>query len=112
MAKAPEYTIGQFYAAARMAPELKGARSFTENALIVTPSYRVSREMLQRYYFDPESGAQIKALQLYTVAREPAESFVSALPDEELDAIATVVRARVEIPVETYYGVAAASGMP
>lgn len=61
-AKAPEYTIGQFYAAARMAPELKGARSFTENALIVTPSYRVSREQLNKYFFHPEHGAQIKAL--------------------------------------------------
>lgn len=61
-AKAPEYTIGQFYAAAKMAPELKGARSFTENALIVTPSYRVSKEQLNRYFFDPEHGAQIKTL--------------------------------------------------
>ena len=61
-AKAPEYTIGQFYAAAKMAPELKGARSFTENALIVTPSYRVSREQLSQYFFHPEHGAKIKAL--------------------------------------------------
>ena len=61
-AKAPEYTIGQFYAAARMAPELKGARSFTKNALIVTPSYRVSREQLRQYFFHPEHGAKIKAL--------------------------------------------------
>ena len=62
LAGPPEYSIGQFYAAARMSPEMKGARTFAEHALITTPSYRVSREMLQRYYFDPESGAQIKAL--------------------------------------------------
>ena len=61
-AKPPEYSIGQFYAAAKMAPELKGGRNFTENALIITPSYRVSREMLRQYFFDPVHGAKIKAL--------------------------------------------------
>jgi len=62
LAKPSEYTIGQFYATAKMAPELKGGRSFTENALIITPSYRVSREMLSQYFFDSEHGAKIKAL--------------------------------------------------
>ncbi len=61
-AKPPEYTISQFFSAAKMAPELKGARSFTENALIVTPSYRVSREMLSQYFFDAEHGAKIREL--------------------------------------------------
>jgi hypothetical protein len=61
-AKPPEYTIGQFFAAARMAPELKGARSFTENALIVTPSYRVSKAQLNEYFFHPEHGPRIRAL--------------------------------------------------
>lgn len=61
-AKPPEYTIGQFYAAAKLAPEMKGARSFTDNALIITPSYRVSREQLSQYFFHPEHGAKIKAL--------------------------------------------------
>lgn len=58
----PQYTIGQFYAAARYAPEMKGARSFTENALIVTPSYRVSKEQLSQYFFHPEHGRQIREL--------------------------------------------------
>ncbi|NJC88389.1 MAG: hypothetical protein FIB02_07650 [Desulfuromonas sp.] len=58
----PQYTIGQLYSAAKRAPEMKGAKSFTENALIITPSYRVSKEMLNRYYFHPEHGRQIKEL--------------------------------------------------
>jgi hypothetical protein len=58
----PQYTIGQFYAAAKSAPEMKGARSFTENALIVTPSYRVSNAQLRDYFFHPEHGRQIREL--------------------------------------------------
>ncbi len=41
---------------------MKGARSFSDNALIVTPSYRVTKEMFDQYYFHPEHGPQIKAL--------------------------------------------------
>lgn len=58
----PQYTIGQFYAAAKGAPEMKGARNFTDNAVIVTPSYRVSREQFSEYFFHPEHGRKIKAL--------------------------------------------------
>ena len=61
-ASAPEYTIAKLYSAAKGAPELKGARSFSENALIVTPSYRVAKEQVSHYYFHPEYGPQIKAL--------------------------------------------------
>jgi wyosine [tRNA(Phe)-imidazoG37] synthetase (radical SAM superfamily) len=50
------------------------------------------------------SGGQLHALQLYTVARPPAEALVSALPDAELDAIAERVRGRVPVPVEVFYG--------
>jgi hypothetical protein len=58
----PQYTIAQLYSAAKGAPELKGAKSFAENALIVTPSYRVDKEQLNHYYFHPEYGQQIKSL--------------------------------------------------
>jgi hypothetical protein len=51
------------------------------------------------------AGGQLKTLQLYTIARRPAEPFVSPLDDAELDAIATRVRARVPVLVEVYYGV-------
>jgi wyosine [tRNA(Phe)-imidazoG37] synthetase (radical SAM superfamily) len=54
------------------------------------------------------AGGQIKALQLYTIARRPAEAFVAPLTDAELDRVADVVRKRVDVPVETFYGVATA----
>lgn len=52
-----------------------------------------------------EAGARIKAIQLYTVARKPAEPSVSPLADAELDRVAGLVRDRVPVPVETFYGV-------
>jgi wyosine [tRNA(Phe)-imidazoG37] synthetase (radical SAM superfamily) len=51
------------------------------------------------------SGGQLKALQLYTIARAPALTSASPLTDAELDAIAARVRSRVWAPVEVYYGV-------
>ena len=50
------------------------------------------------------AGGSIKGVQVYTVARPPAEGFVSALPPAEVDAIAEAVKARVGVPVEAYYG--------
>lgn len=52
-----------------------------------------------------DAGGRLKALQLYTMARDPAEPFASRLRDDELDRIALEVRARVPVPVEIYYGV-------
>ncbi|QGJ72018.1 Radical SAM domain-containing protein [Planctomycetales bacterium 10988] len=49
-------------------------------------------------------GGQIKYVQLYTVARRPAESFVSPLEDDELDRFATLVQERTSLQVETFYG--------
>jgi len=50
------------------------------------------------------AGGDIIALQLYTIARTPADSRVSSLSDDELDEIASEVRERVNLPIETYYG--------
>lgn len=61
-ASPPQYTIAQLYSAAKGAPEMKGAKSFSENALIITPSYRVDKGQLNHYFFHPEYGKQIKAL--------------------------------------------------
>jgi hypothetical protein len=49
-----------------------------------------------------EAGGQIKLVQLYTVARRPAESFVGALSNEELARLADRVRALVDVPVKVY----------
>ena len=51
------------------------------------------------------AGGRIKAVQLYTIARDPAESHATPLSDDELDALTAAVRARVPVPIETYYGV-------
>ena len=52
-----------------------------------------------------EAGGQLKGVQLYTVARPPAQRGVAALADAELDEIAVrVQRAVGQVPVETYYG--------
>ena len=52
------------------------------------------------------AGGRLKAIQLYTIARKPAEARVTPLADAELDAVAAFVRARVEAPIDVFYGVA------
>lgn len=49
-----------------------------------------------------EASGQIKLVQIYTIARPPAESFVSALPTQELQAIAALVRQTTGLPVAVF----------
>jgi len=55
------------------------------------------------------SGGQIKLVQIYTIARRPAESYVTPLRNEEVDAITSRVRARTGLAAESFYGMAEAS---
>jgi wyosine [tRNA(Phe)-imidazoG37] synthetase (radical SAM superfamily) len=50
------------------------------------------------------AGGQLKLVQIYTVARRPAESFVAPLSDAEVDAIVTLVQARTDLNAVAYYG--------
>jgi wyosine [tRNA(Phe)-imidazoG37] synthetase (radical SAM superfamily) len=50
------------------------------------------------------AGARIKLVQVYTVARVPAEDFVTPLEHGEVDAIADLVSQRTGLPTEAYYG--------
>jgi wyosine [tRNA(Phe)-imidazoG37] synthetase (radical SAM superfamily) len=50
------------------------------------------------------AGGQIKLVQVYTVARRPAESFVTPLADAEVDALADLVRRRTGLAAEPFYG--------
>jgi wyosine [tRNA(Phe)-imidazoG37] synthetase (radical SAM superfamily) len=50
------------------------------------------------------SGGQIRLVQVYTVARRPAESFVAPLSNDEVDAIAALVRQQCGITAVPYYG--------
>jgi len=49
-------------------------------------------------------GGQLKLVQVYTVARPPAESFVTALQDRELQEIASRVQARCGLATEVFGG--------
>lgn len=52
-----------------------------------------------------DAGGTLKLIQLYTVARRPAESWVSPLGNGEMDDLAETVRRRLPaVPVEVYYG--------
>jgi wyosine [tRNA(Phe)-imidazoG37] synthetase (radical SAM superfamily) len=50
------------------------------------------------------AGGQLKLVQIYTVARPPAESFVTPLADAEVDALVALVRERTGLPTAGYYG--------
>ena len=50
------------------------------------------------------NGGEIDRVQVYTVARRPTESYVEPLEPSQVDAIAQVVKERVGVPVEAYYG--------
>jgi wyosine [tRNA(Phe)-imidazoG37] synthetase (radical SAM superfamily) len=47
-------------------------------------------------------GGQIKLVQVYTIARRPAEAFVSALTPEELTSIAQTIRERTGLEVASF----------
>ncbi|MCZ6697194.1 MAG: radical SAM protein [Acidobacteria bacterium] len=50
-----------------------------------------------------DDGGAISLIQVYTVARPPAESYVTPLSDAEIDDLASSIRDRVRVPVETFY---------
>lgn len=53
------------------------------------------------------AGGKIKLVQVYTVARRPAESHVTPLADTEIDALAELVGRRTQLMTACYYGVGA-----
>jgi len=54
-----------------------------------------------------EHRGRLSLIQIYTIARRPAESFVAPLSDEQVDEIAGIVRGETGLPVDSYYGVGA-----
>ncbi len=50
------------------------------------------------------AGGAIQLVQVYTVARVPAEDYVAPLKDAEVDAISELVRRRTGLAAEAYYG--------
>ena len=51
------------------------------------------------------AGGQVNLVQVYTISRKPAESQVTPLEDEEVDALAADIRLRLQakVPVEVFY---------
>lgn len=49
-----------------------------------------------------DGGGRIQTVQVYTVARQPAESFVSVLPEDRLRVIAEAIAIRTGLPVEVF----------
>lgn len=50
------------------------------------------------------SGGRIALVQVYTVARAPAEAWVTPLSNDEVDAIVALVTSRTGLPAEAFYG--------
>jgi wyosine [tRNA(Phe)-imidazoG37] synthetase (radical SAM superfamily) len=50
------------------------------------------------------AGGRLKLVQIYTIARPPAESFVGPLSDDEVDAIVALVKKRAGLDTVGYYG--------
>lgn len=50
------------------------------------------------------AGGRLKLVQIYTIARRPAESYVTPLADAEVDAIVELVRTRTGLEAAAYYG--------
>ncbi len=50
------------------------------------------------------AGGRLKLVQIYTVARRPAESFVAPLSDAEVDAIVALVGQRTNLNAFAFYG--------
>ena len=50
------------------------------------------------------AGGQIKLVQIHTIARKPAEAWVAALGNAEVDEIADLVRRRTGLEVAAFYG--------
>jgi wyosine [tRNA(Phe)-imidazoG37] synthetase (radical SAM superfamily) len=49
-------------------------------------------------------GGRLKLIQIYTIARRPAESYVSPLSDAEVDRLVELVKLRTQLPTVGYYG--------
>ncbi|QDT34679.1 radical SAM protein [Thalassoglobus polymorphus] len=61
------------------------------------------KEFLNRLNEIQAAGGKLKLVQVYTVSRQPAESFVSPLKDEEVDNITRRVRDETGIDAESFY---------
>ena len=50
------------------------------------------------------AGGSLKLVQIYTIARRPTEGHVTPLGDSQVDRITELVRSRVGVSAESFYG--------
>ncbi|VAX37236.1 Radical SAM domain protein [hydrothermal vent metagenome] len=74
------------------------------NVKNVPPSPNEIAAYCQRLNDVIAAGGKIKLVQIYTVARPPAQSNVTSLSNQEVDAIVSEVEKRCHLNVEAYYG--------
>lgn len=68
------------------------------------PSAAESEAYCDRLNEITAAGGRIKLVQVYTVARPPAESYVTPLERREVEALAERVRARTGLSTDVFYG--------
>ncbi|MGK5093791.1 radical SAM protein [Deltaproteobacteria bacterium TL4] len=73
----------------------RGESSFQEDSL--KPYIETIQELVK-------AGTQIQRIQAYTIARVPAESFVSAWSNAVMDKIGEILNFHLRFPVKVYYG--------
>ncbi|WP_437204329.1 radical SAM protein [Planctomicrobium sp. SH664] len=88
-------------AAARVRPLV--IQSLFMNVQGEPPSPAEIDAYLQRLIEVKQAGGQLKLVQVYTVARQPAESFVTPLSNVQVDQIAERVRREAGLPAEAFY---------
>lgn len=68
------------------------------------PSQEELQAFIERLCEIREAGGRIRYVQVYTVARNPAEEYVTPLTNDEVDAIVELVRRRADLEAEAFYG--------
>ncbi|MDO5553728.1 MAG: radical SAM protein [Planctomycetia bacterium] len=68
-----------------------------------TPEVHEFDSYCQRVQTLLAAGAKIRGIQLYTVARTPADPAVNALTDEEMDALAAQIKRQTGLLIRVYY---------
>jgi wyosine [tRNA(Phe)-imidazoG37] synthetase (radical SAM superfamily) len=68
------------------------------------PSGAEEEAFCQRLTEITSAGGRIKLVQVYTVARRPAETFVTPLTNDEVVALTELVRRRTGLAAEAFYG--------
>lgn len=96
------HVVGNIVAAARVRPVVIQSLFMRLNG--VPPSDAEIAAYTDRLSEIVREGGRIKLVQVYTVARRPARSFVTPLSNAEVDRIRDMVRDRTGLFAESYYG--------